>query len=259
MIFSIQRYIEDYFERRGLEDRDQYAVHLANLYDRHRSTSSDADFLQRMRRVRTTFYRNNRAIDRGAFDQRLLKALDGRFARKKNSRNPEYVTFPGGVAPERRRFGERPHTIGRILASFRNAVEARAIDSFWVSRRRGTLQRRPEAIAQALLAVFVKGVLGNRGVVLRELLSGVGFVDVAILLSRTLHLVELKILKGQMEGGLQLATYMATERRRRGWLLLLDARDPARRAPLPSKIDDDAGTISVIRVDVNPLAPSKKR
>ncbi len=34
MIYSIQAYLENYFNRCGLADPDQYAVSLAKLYDR---------------------------------------------------------------------------------------------------------------------------------------------------------------------------------------------------------------------------------
>jgi hypothetical protein len=48
MVFSIQRFIEDYLNKRRLNDADQYAVALANLYDDYRHGSSKDDFLQRM-------------------------------------------------------------------------------------------------------------------------------------------------------------------------------------------------------------------
>jgi hypothetical protein len=258
MIFSVQRYIEDYFERRQLEDLDQYAVRLANLYGQRRSRCSRDEFLQQMRRVRTTFYRNNRAIDREEFDGRLLRALDQKFASKKNSRNPWFDEFPGGVAQERQRLRRERRTIGGLLTGYKGAVQARAVDAFWRSRREGRLRRRPETIAQSLLAVFVKGVLGDRGIVLRELASGVGFVDVGVLFGQTMHLVEIKVLTGRLTGDLQLATYMGTEGRSRGWLVLMDARRQDRRPALPSTIDVDEGLITVVRVDLNPVAPSKR-
>jgi len=34
MIFSVQRFLEDHFERRGLEDVDQYAIQVANVVER---------------------------------------------------------------------------------------------------------------------------------------------------------------------------------------------------------------------------------
>jgi hypothetical protein len=59
MIFSIQRYLEDYFERRGLSDNDQYAVKVANLYGALRSSSSGSTLRRRLRSIHTVFFRAN--------------------------------------------------------------------------------------------------------------------------------------------------------------------------------------------------------
>ena len=82
MIFSIQTYLEDYFNRRGLGDPDQYAVSLARLYDRERQEKTGPAFLAAMRHIRTAFYRRNDCIDRAAFEGKLLAVLDGKFKKK---------------------------------------------------------------------------------------------------------------------------------------------------------------------------------
>jgi len=82
MIFSIQTYLEDYFNRRGLSDPDQYAVSLAKLYDHERHGKSSTIFLAAMKRVRTAFYKRNDHIERSAFEPKLLTALDSRFKKK---------------------------------------------------------------------------------------------------------------------------------------------------------------------------------
>lgn len=82
MIFAIQRYLEDYFSSTRWADRDQYAISLANLYDRERLAVSEEQFLARMRAIRTGFFRTN-GLDRGEVEGKLLSRLDGRF--KKNS------------------------------------------------------------------------------------------------------------------------------------------------------------------------------
>jgi hypothetical protein len=82
MIFSIQRYLEDYFERRHLSDVDQYAVSIANLYDKRRNATSEAQFINLMRKIRTVFYKNNPDIDRSTFDRNLLRILDQKFQKK---------------------------------------------------------------------------------------------------------------------------------------------------------------------------------
>jgi hypothetical protein len=82
MIFAIQTYLEDYFNRRGLGDYDQYAVALAKLYDRERHTKTAPEFLSAMKRIRTVFYKRNDRIQRENFDPRMLTLLDSRFKKK---------------------------------------------------------------------------------------------------------------------------------------------------------------------------------
>jgi len=255
MIFSIQRYVEDYLSRRGIDDLDQYAVRIANLYDTSRDEVSTDDFLSRMRKLRTVLFRNNTSLHRPEFESALLARLDQMFRRG----NPHCsVQFPGGVATDARRFRAKPRTIRRLLNAFKLAVEARAIDTFWRSRRQNQLRSKPETIAQALLSVFAKGVVGSRGLVRRELASGIGFVDVEIAFGRTPHLIEVKILKGKVTGDQQLATYMRTENRQEGWLLLIDTRSVDKKSAVPDKLNVRAGTIRVLAIDINPALPSKK-
>lgn len=116
------------------------------------------------------------------------------------------------------------------------------------------MRPKPEKLVQSALAMFARGVLGNDGLVLREIASGIGFVDVGISFGKTLHLVELKILKGKLSGVNQLAAYMRTEQRREGWLLLIDVRKK-RSATIPETIDTPNGVIKVVTVDANPAAP----
>jgi hypothetical protein len=85
MIFAIQTYLEDYFNRRGLGDPDQYAVAVARLYDRERYGKTVPTFLAAMRRIRTAFYRRNDHVHRETFERRLLTVLDGRFKKKDSS------------------------------------------------------------------------------------------------------------------------------------------------------------------------------
>jgi len=85
MIFSIQTYLEDYFNRRGLGDPDQYAVSLAKLYDSERHAKTVPAFLAAMRRVRTVFYKRNNHLQRNVFERKILTLLDGRFKKKDSS------------------------------------------------------------------------------------------------------------------------------------------------------------------------------
>jgi hypothetical protein len=156
-----------------------------------------------------------------------------------------------------RKLGRR--SVAKTLEAFKRAVEARAIDAMWRSRAKGKLRSRPETIAQGLLAVFVQKVLWNGGgFVLREMASGVGFVDVAIIFASAVHLVEMKVLKsGKLVGVSQLTSYMRTENRKQGWLVVFDARALKDRIELPSVISTDDGVVRLIVVDINPVAPSK--
>jgi len=82
MIFSIQRYLEDYFNRCGLGDPDQYAVNLAKLYDRERRGKTVPTFLSAMKRIRTVFYKRNSHTQREPFERRILTLLDTKFKKK---------------------------------------------------------------------------------------------------------------------------------------------------------------------------------
>jgi hypothetical protein len=82
MIFSLQTYLEDYFNRRGLGDVDQYAVALSKLYDRERHHTAQQAFLAAMKRIRTVFYKRNDHIQREPFERQMLGLLDNKFKKK---------------------------------------------------------------------------------------------------------------------------------------------------------------------------------
>jgi hypothetical protein len=82
VIFSIQSYLEDQFNRRGLRDIDQYAVNLAALYDRERYGKTPQEFLSMMKRMRTTFYKRNTQTARASFEKTMLGLLDSKFKKK---------------------------------------------------------------------------------------------------------------------------------------------------------------------------------
>ena len=69
--------------------------------------------------------------------------------------------------------------------------------------------------------------------------------------SGLLHVVELKILRGKnIPGSAQLATYMKHKRRREGWLVFFDARDPKERKTVPPIFKGAWGTIRTILIDI---------
>ena len=89
MIFSIQHYIEDYFQRRNLSDIDQYAVRVANTFVDHLDEPNNKRLLKSLRRIRTFFYQNNEQLYRTEFELILAGQLRARYKKKTKS-----MTFP---------------------------------------------------------------------------------------------------------------------------------------------------------------------
>ncbi|MGO9589798.1 MAG: hypothetical protein ACLP3K_07100 [Candidatus Acidiferrales bacterium] len=258
MIFAVQRCLEDYFNQCGCGDPDLYALTLAELFDERRGGKSAKQFLAAMGRIRTIFYRRNSKLRRNSFERKVLSLLDSRFKKKR----PEFVSV--GVAERIEASGNRlarlPRlTIRTLLQEFKNAVEANSINSFWESRPRGKLRRRAEKGMQELFGFFANVRLKGRGLALKEVEIGIGFVDFVVVFSpRSPHVVELKILKGRdLPGPRQLAVYMSQMTRTEGWLVLFDARKMANRTAIPAVIRNSAGTINVVTIDLNPIPPSK--
>jgi hypothetical protein len=254
MIFFIQGFLEDHFEHLGLRDVDRYAVSLANLYDTRRGGVDSDAFLTSMRRMRTAFFSNNAKIERAGFELRLLQQLDRRFHGASSERRP---ISSAAVPIVLKRARGRRRSVRELLEVFRHTLEARAIDTFWISRKRSQLRLRPESIGQGLLAMSAKRFLDNSGLVLRELTSGIGFVDVAIIFSSVPHLIEMKVLTKVFAGPSQLAVYMRNEQRREGWLVVLDARPLASKTTIPGIIQVPEGIVRVVVADINPAAPCR--
>jgi hypothetical protein len=146
-----------------------------------------------------------------------------------------------------------------LLEEFKRTIEAEAVNSFWESRTKGILKRRPEKLGQEILGVFASAKLSRRGAAIREAASGIGFVDVLVTFSSgLLHVVELKMLKGgQVPGPTQLATYMKHKNRLEGWLVLFDARRANAKHPVPRVFNRAQGAIKTLVIDINPLPPSR--
>ncbi|HTD25213.1 MAG TPA: hypothetical protein VK738_21370 [Terriglobales bacterium] len=259
MIFAVQGYLEDYFVSRGLSDPDRYAITLAKLYDQERSGRTVAEFLASMKRIRTAFYRRNTNINRDEFSLNILSLLDTKFKKR-------LIFLTKAVAERVESSGKRltvlPRiTIRKFLDEFKHTVEAEAVNSFWESRSKGRLKKHPEKHGQELLGVFAKAKLAGRGSLLREAVSGIGFVDVLVTFSSGLvHIVELKMLSGSgIPGPAQLESYMRNRARREGWLVFFDVRKLNQKQAIPAVISRASGTIRTIVVDVNPVPPNKLR
>lgn len=98
--------------------------------------------------------------------------------------------------------------------------------------------------------------MNRSGIVLREFQSGIGFVDIGIIFSSTLHLVEIKVITDDFTGLSQLEQYMKTEKRQEGSLLIFDSLKPDKKIDLPTCINSSAGVVNIYRVDINPRPPS---
>lgn len=151
-------------------------------------------------------------------------------------------------------------TIRTFLEEFKSSIEAEAVNSFWDSRTKGRLKHRPEKLGQELFGVFARTRLAGRGSAMREVASGVGFVDVLVTFSSGLvHIIEMKILRKQdIPGPAQVGTYMNHRRRREGWLVFFDARRSNAKKPVPTVFNRTSGTIRTIVIDINPTLPSRQ-
>ena len=159
-----------------------------------------------------------------------------------------------------KRLANRPRiSIRMFLEAFKDSVEAEAVDSFWESRKKGNLKKKAEKLGQELLGFFARARLENRGAVIREAKSGIGFVDVLVTFSSGfLHVVELKMLKGKsVPGPSQLAVYMKQKKRTEGWLVLFDTRNANYKTKVYPTIKRSVGPIRTVVIDINPTPPHK--
>jgi len=83
MIFSVQHFLEDHFEKRGLSDIDQYAIRVANVFEGLGFRATEQTLVNALARVRTSFFRRNRSLERKGFETRLAATLWRRFPKKK--------------------------------------------------------------------------------------------------------------------------------------------------------------------------------
>jgi hypothetical protein len=83
-------------------------------------------------------------------------------------------------------------------------------------------------------------------------------VDVALIREVT-HLIELKVAKTKFGGVAQLGTYMRTLERPEGWLVVFDASPPTKVLEMPRVVDTSSGRIRVVRIDINPPMPSRRK
>jgi len=81
-VFSVQHFLEDHFEQRGLADIDQYAVRVANAFERVGVGATAESVARQIGRIHTAFFRRNTDLERREFEQQLASALLRRFKKK---------------------------------------------------------------------------------------------------------------------------------------------------------------------------------
>lgn len=264
MLYRIQAAVVDLLHGESLIDVDGFASDFAQLYLAHRAGVDTEVFIDAVGKIRTGSF-GSRRRERKELTRHWVQRLDRRFlgpieeqgleVRLGRSEEQEILRL---TALARRRSGSREFE--SLLELFRKFIESRGVDQFWVSRRRGEMRPKPESIAQGLLTAFLYPEMQRRaGFVLREVRSGIGYIDLmAVFGQARRHLVELKVLTRDRVTGLQqLGRYLATEDLPQGWLFMLDARESSGRAEIRDGTVEVAGrTIHRLVVDINPPAPS---
>ncbi|HWZ63017.1 MAG TPA: hypothetical protein VNX02_08345 [Steroidobacteraceae bacterium] len=81
-VFSVQHFLEDHFEQRGLTDIDQYAVRVANVFGRVGVEATAESVARQIGRIHTAFFRRNKELERREFEEHLASALLRRFKKK---------------------------------------------------------------------------------------------------------------------------------------------------------------------------------
>lgn len=150
-----------------------------------------------------------------------------------------------------------------VLYQFKASVEQGSLEALWEKRSQGRWRSRPETIAQGLLQSFLHD-RSFHGTVLEpyeQVKAGVGRIDLLVLHGEDRYIVELKMLGGvygkkDLESGFtQLDYYMARHEAHSAYLVVFDASRG--KIPVPETYWVAQGEVKVLRVDVNPVPPSK--
>jgi hypothetical protein len=261
VLAEIQGAVLDFLHRAGLPDSDGFAREAALRYLQSRAMASDP--APALGRIRTSAF-SAKPRERTQLTRALISLLDRRFSARIARAEEPFVRMQATRSPAAaaKRIYDPTRKLSKELERFKAAVEARSVSDFWVKRTKGVLKKKPESIGQALLIQFLSGLLRTpkQGTVLREVQSGIGYVDVMVFLATSEPLiVELKVLPvGSARGEQQLRAYLKTEGVKFGWLVTFDARKNG--ALLPEGADTSEGiTVQRIVVKINPPAPSSLR
>ena len=257
MLFEIQAYLEDIFYRSNFKDSDGYAVKLANYYFNFSRNLNEEEFLRKIGRIKTIFYINNKSLKRRGFEILITRKLYKKFKKKTS-----IITYsPNDFLLEKQVFIKAKRiTVDLIFDKFKSAVESRTINAFWKSRKKNILNPNPEKIAQSLFSMFVLGSLGDRGYLLREIFSGIGYIDFGIIISKKMHLVEMKVVKKLTDIGVsQLKIYMDSENQKKGYLILINSGEIINLNNSSIQNFGDGKKIYKKIININPEIPSKSK
>ena len=153
MLFSIQGYIQDSFNKRGFQDDDGYAVKIANFYFHNRKKCSDDEIVNKIHRLRTNFFLINDITNRKDFESKLISKLDKLFLVSLAAVPKTILKSIEEVPPKEKKFRL---TICILLERFAKSVERKGVEAFWISRKKGELRKKPEKIASNDLCIFVE-------------------------------------------------------------------------------------------------------
>ena len=151
--------VQDLLRDFGVHDQDGFAGRFAAHYIAERTMHSESGFTRTAMRVKTG---SLRAAERGKIVRELVHRIDHEFfARLPGVQLPDVLAAEGRTqidTVDALRTGSAD-AFHALLLEFAHAIERYAVDAFWESRRDGRLKKRPEAIAQAALSLFLHSKL----------------------------------------------------------------------------------------------------
>lgn len=159
-------------------------------------------------------------------------------------------------------FRGRFATLAEVLQEFSHYVSETLVAAFWESKSR--LRKKPECLAQAILASFLKGRLPGDWRISLEQMAGVGRIDVFASLGEIRYVIEVKVLKNKSSSSAttravrQLVQYLKAHSVEEGFLIIFSTSDAERsQVKTIHKVDDKV--IHLIIVDIRYVIPSSAK
>lgn len=151
-------------------------------------------------------------------------------------------------------------TFTEVITEFSRYASQTLTVAFWV--RRDTMRRRPELMAQTILAAYLKGRLPGSWRILLEEASGMGRIDIGVSAGDLSYVLEVKVLRQNSAASTidkavqQLGRYLTTHSVNEGFLVLFDA-STSRRWNTQETYNVSGKLVRTAVVDIRNLAPSK--